>query len=103
MERLVEMSRRKIKGLIRIATVATVLAAVKQELEKPEGQRDWHGTVAGFVPYDFRAPTPEKVKAALWNPDDDRIVVPQVWGVGWTLNLGRLWRMIRGAMAARAA
>jgi hypothetical protein len=93
----------KIKGLIRIATLAAIVAAVKQELEKPEGQRDWHGTVGGFVPYDFRPPSPEKVKSRIWAPDDERIVVPQIWGVGWTLNLGRLWRLIRGAMAARAA
>jgi hypothetical protein len=96
------MSKRKFKTIVRIVTLATVVAAVKQELEKPEGQRDWHGTVGGVVPYDFRAPTAEKIKSTLFDPDNDRIIVPQVWGVGWTLNLGRLWRLIRGAIAARA-
>jgi hypothetical protein len=98
----VNKKKRKISALVKLATVAALVAAVKQELEKPEGQRTWHGTVAGFVPYDFRAPTAEKVKATLFDPDNDNIVVPQVWGVGWTLNLGRLWRLIRGAVAARA-
>ncbi len=44
------------------------------------------------VPYDFRMPTLERIKERMWNPDDERIIVPRVFGVGWTLNLAQLKR-----------
>ena len=45
-----------------------------------------HGTLMK-MPYDFRAPTPKKIRDRMWNPDDDRIVTPGAFGVGWWLNL----------------
>jgi len=43
----------RIGRLLRAALFFLTLAAVAQELGKPEDQRTWHGKVAG-VPYDFR-------------------------------------------------
>ena len=87
----------KIRSVVRVATMALTATAVVQELRKPAGQRTWHGQVGGLVPYDFRRPTLERVRGALWNPDSERLVTPQVFGVGWTLNVGRLLRLLRGA------
>jgi len=31
-----------------------------------------------------------RVRERMWAPDDPHLVMPQVFGVGWTVNLGRL-------------
>ena len=49
-----------------------------------------HGTFLGIVPYDFRGPTLARLKERMWNPDDERIITPRDFGIGWTLNLYRL-------------
>jgi len=85
------------KWLIRIieaAVVTVTLAAVCQELEKPKEERNWHGKV-GFIPYDFRLPTIERVKELCWNPDDSRIFTPGVWGIGWAINFYTLLEKMR--------
>jgi hypothetical protein len=50
---------------------------------------------AGFVPYDFRPPTVARVRSRVWNPDDPHLVQPHAFGVGWTLNVGRLVSLLR--------
>jgi len=70
-------------------SVGFVAAALIKELQKPADQRTWHGFVASLVPYDFRVPTPDRLKDRLWNPDGP-ILSPHVFGVGWTLNAGRI-------------
>lgn len=47
------------------------------------------------MPYDFRAPTIDRVKGRLWNKDDDRIFMPSVFGVGWSLNFFRVIEKFR--------
>jgi hypothetical protein len=84
-------------GLLRtIRTLAWValIAAIYQELKKPEAERTWHGKVAGFIPYDFRIPTPEKLKAAYWDPASDRVFSEHVFGVGWAVNIPVLVRKL---------
>ncbi len=73
--------------LIRLLVWATVAAAIYQELRKPPTLRTWHGTVVGAVPYDFRVPTLERLKAAYWDPDSDVVFSERVFGVGWAVNL----------------
>lgn len=87
----------KLKRLLKIATLAMLLGAIREEMNKPENEREGHGTVGGIVPYDFRPPTFEKLKNAFWNPDDERLVIAHPWGVGWTLNFGRLMRVLKRA------
>jgi hypothetical protein len=65
-------------------------AALATELRKPRDERTWEGRIAGLVPYDLRRPTMARVHERLWNPADRHILVPTVFGVGWTVNLGRL-------------
>ena len=71
-------------------TVLAVLAVLDQLGRRPE-DRDWHGRILG-VPYDFRLPTVDRLVERVWNPDDERILVPQVIGIGWTINLYQLKR-----------
>jgi hypothetical protein len=66
------------------------VAAVVQELRKPAGRRDWHGEVAGFIPYDFRLPTLDRYRQAWWNPRDQRLLTGTAFGIGWSVNLARV-------------
>jgi uncharacterized protein DUF5808 len=61
--------------------------------QSPAAEREWHGIVAGFVPYDLRPPTVARARSRWWNPEEQRVFVPQVFGVGWTVNAGRVARM----------
>ena len=93
--------RAPIAVVVRLLSVALVAAALAKELRRPRAEREWHGQVAGFVPYDFRLPTLERARSSLWNPDSPRLFTPQVFGVGWTLNLGRLVRLGRRGQTTR--
>ncbi|MFY9579568.1 MAG: hypothetical protein WAQ33_09610, partial [Gaiellaceae bacterium] len=52
-----------------------------------------HGEVLGFVPYEFRVPTIERARAHVWSPASRRILTPTTFGLGWSVNLGRLARL----------
>ena len=78
------------------ATLVTLtLAAVLQELEKPQEERRWHGKIAGLVPYDFRLPTLEILKEAYWNTQEHRVLTPRVFGIGWGINFHALLENLR--------
>jgi hypothetical protein len=79
-----------IRFVIVVAGVALVAAAIREELRKPRAQRDWYGRLGGVIPYEFRPPTPHRVKEAMWNPDDDRVFTDTVFGVGWSVNLAEV-------------
>lgn len=66
---------------------------VVRELQKPADQRTWHGEIGGVVPYDLRPPSVERFRRSWWNPESERLLTPQVIGVGWAINLGRLARL----------
>lgn len=75
--------------LLRAAILFLTLAAVAQELNKPEGERRWHGRIAG-VPYDFRFPTPKRFRDAYWNPNNPHLFTDRVVGIGWAVNFAQL-------------
>lgn len=77
--------------LIGTAGVGLTVLAILDQLGRRAEDRDWHGRVLG-IPYDFRMPTAERLQARLWNPDDERIMVPHVFGIGWAVNLYQLKR-----------
>ncbi len=79
--------------LVGLAAMLLAAAAVLKELRRPAAARTWHGHVLG-VPYDFRRPTLQRVRERLWSPDSPNLVVPHLFGVGWTLNVGRLLRLL---------
>jgi hypothetical protein len=43
------------------------------------------GTFMG-LPYDWRRPTRERIKAEVWNPNDQRLFTPKAFGAGWGIN-----------------
>src|SRR6266566_2201050 len=85
---------RGLRGLLRLAVIGLVVAAVATELSKPEEERTWHGRVWGAVPYDFRPPTWERIRAAYWNPDSNQLFSDRVFGVGWAVNLYQAKRVL---------
>lgn len=86
----------KVIGLV---MAGLAVAAIVKELRSPPEQRDWNGVVAGFVPYDFRFPTLERAKQRFWAPETERIFSPRVFGVGWTINVGRVVAVVREKVA----
>lgn len=94
------MANRRNKVVV-VGGLALVGAAVATELRKPKPERNWHGKVGGLVPYDFRPPTPARMRAAMWQPDVRSPLVPQAFGVGWTVNLGSVAALLsRGRRGA---
>ena len=83
-----------LKKLLLLFITAASAGAVVQELSKPKEQRTWHGSVLG-VPYDFRLPSVERIRAAYWNPEDERLFTPLAFGVGWGINIPRLLQKLR--------
>jgi len=81
-----------IRDLWKVILAVIGVVAVAQELRKAPEDRTWHGTVAGFVPYDFRKPTVERIRQTYWNPDGP-IIGGKAWGVGWAPNLGALKKL----------
>jgi hypothetical protein len=90
---------------VKIVAFAFCVAAIVEQLRLPADERTWEGRVAGVVPYDFRIPTLERARSRWWNTQDERLFVPTVFGVGWTLNIARLGRLlgIVGASRSRRA
>jgi hypothetical protein len=84
----------RLQWAVRLSTLSLAGVAIAQELRKPRDRRRWHGIVAGYVPYDFRMPSRARYRERIWAPDDPRLVPPQAFGVGWTLNVGRLLRLL---------
>jgi uncharacterized protein DUF5808 len=84
----------RLRKLISFTAFAIAVAAIVEQLRRPPEERTWEGQVAGIVPYDFRVPTLERARSRWWNPDEDRLFVPQVLGVGWTINVARFARLI---------
>jgi hypothetical protein len=74
------------------------------EATSPVGRSRWdritsttHGSTGArrFVPYDFRAPTVARFKERLWAPENEHLITPQPFGVGWTVNVGRVVALVR--------
>ena len=87
---------RRLRRLVGLVALGLAVAAISQEVAKPEGQRTWRGRVLGFVPYDFRPPTWARIRRAYWNPDQPRLLTDRVFGVGWAINLYRARTLLRG-------
>jgi Family of unknown function (DUF5808) len=84
----------RLRRIIKIVAFALFVAAIVEQLRLPAGERTWHGEVVGFIPYDLRKPTFERARSRWWNPEDDRLFVPTVFGVGWTVNAARLAQIL---------
>jgi hypothetical protein len=83
---------------VALAVVAGLtVAAVVTELRKPPEEREWHGKIADFVPYDLRPPTAAKLRERIWDVDNPNLIVPHAFGIGWTINFGRLYTLANPA------
>jgi hypothetical protein len=85
-----ELKIKTLRGLASTVGMALMGAAVLQELRKPAAERAWHGRLWGRVPYEFRRPTLDRLRAAYWAPEDGHVFTDTPFGVGWSVNLGRL-------------
>ena len=89
------MRTRKKSGLSRLIgwlSTGLTVAAVLRELRLPADERTWHGRIL-YVPYDFRLPTLERLRERFWAPDQP-LIVPQLFGVGWSVNIGRVIALV---------
>ncbi|HZS77476.1 MAG TPA: DUF5808 domain-containing protein [Ktedonobacteraceae bacterium] len=69
-----------------VGGLATLVGlAIREQLQRPPEERTWHGKLYG-IPYDFRWPTIERIRDAFWNKNTARVLVPQAFGMGWTIN-----------------
>jgi hypothetical protein len=71
--------------MVIIGIVALMGLAIREQLQMPLEERTWHGTLFG-IPYDFRWPTIERLREMLWNKDTARVLVPNAFGMGWSIN-----------------
>ena len=86
---------RRVRRLVRLATIGLTIAAISQEMQRAPSDRTWTGVVFGVVPYDFRPPTWERLRDAFWNPDDPRLFTERPLGVGWAINFYQAQVMLR--------
>jgi hypothetical protein len=87
-------SKEWLVNIVEAAAVTLIVAAVCQELEKPEEERHWYGKL-GIIPYDFRLPTIKRIKEAYWNPDSEQIFSETVLGIGWAVNFYAILEKMR--------
>jgi hypothetical protein len=92
-----------VKRVVVWLTIVIFLSTLVEELRKPPAERCWHGRVFGFIPYDYRPPTWERIVAAWWNPDDDGIFTPRTFGIGWAVNLHRVYTLVTRKPARKQA
>ncbi len=97
---LAEKWKRGPLNLIRLARFGLIVAAVVTELRMPPAERTWHGVVAGFVPYELRVPTVARFRERVWAPEGGHLFGPHVFGVGWTVNAGRFFALVRHQVGA---
>jgi hypothetical protein len=84
------MNRKKILSpmniILSVLFLVYIAIAITQQLQRPPEDRTWYGKIAG-IPYDFRIPTVERIRATFWNKDTSQILLPQAFGIGWSINL----------------
>lgn len=86
---------KRLRQLARILSFLLLAAAILRELAQPAPQRQWHGKLFGFIPYEFRPPTVQRLRQRVWNPEDPRIFTEHFFGVGWTINLASVLKKAR--------
>lgn len=83
--------RSTVRTLIQVVFAFLFGYALLEQWSRSPKDRTWEGQVFG-VPYDFRPPTPQRFLQRWWNPEDERILTPHFFGVGWSINLYQVQR-----------
>ncbi len=78
-------SNRTLRTAVSLVGASMVGAAIVEQLRLPPEQRTWQGSVLG-IPYDFRLPTPERLRNTVWNKETSKVLVPHAFGMGWSIN-----------------
>lgn len=86
--------RRSRTSPLKLLAFILIVAAIVKELRLPKEERTWHGSLGGFVPYDFRKPTVDRFREAFWDPEGP-MITGRPLGVGWTINLGAVVAKVR--------
>jgi hypothetical protein len=88
--------------LIRTAVLAAATGAIYKELRKPPEERTWHGKLLGFLPYDFRPPTLDRIRDTYWNTRSDRLFTDKPIGIGWSINIAAVLKRLGALNAGRS-
>ena len=80
--------------VVRLGEPATYAASLRDAIRGGSpgvgaDDSDPQGRILG-MPYDLRLPTEGRVAARWWNPADPRVIMPKVFGMGWTVNFGAI-------------
>jgi hypothetical protein len=94
--------KKPVSRFMGMVTLAMLISALG-EFSKPAAERTWQEKVWQFVPYDFRPPTLVRVQERMWSPERPELLSPQVFGVGWTVNLGRAYALVRSIAQGNAS
>ena len=78
--------KQRIKTISFVVAAVAVGVAILDQLRRPAEQWTWQGSLWG-IPYDFRLPTPQRIQEKVWNKNTSRIIMPHIFGVGWSFNL----------------
>jgi hypothetical protein len=97
-------SRKKkpVSRFIGMVSFAMLVSALGRELRRPAAERTWRGTVWRVVPYDLRFPTWARVRDNFWAPENPQVFPPRVFGVGWSVNFGRVYALMTSATGSDA-
>jgi hypothetical protein len=87
-----------LKKLFQIVFAFLFAYAMLEQWSRDPKDRTWQGDAFG-VPYDFRPPTPERFIQRWWNPEDERVLTPHFFGVGWSVNLYQLSQRLKEVLA----
>ena len=80
--------------LLRLVVLGVAVAALREQLGRPPEERTWFGRI-GPVPYDFRLPTVEQLRASYWNPDSEQLFSDRPLGVGWAINFAQVVKIVQ--------
>jgi hypothetical protein len=81
-----------------IALIVTAMA-VWEQLRRPMTVQPTPNTVGRNRRSSSGFHHRERARSRWWNPDDERLFLPTVFGVGWTVNLARLPKLLASAAA----
>ncbi len=88
--------------LLRTMVLAAVAGALYREMRKPAAERTWNDKLLGFIPYDFRLPSLQRIRDSYWNTSSDRIFTDRPLGVGWAVNIPAVLKRV-GVMDGRTS
>lgn len=69
-----------------IALATLMGMAISEQLRRAPQERTWQGKFFG-IPYNFRKPTLERLRDTFWNAENDDLLAPKFFGMGWDFNL----------------